>query len=284
MVPGVLYFLVFQYGALFGNIVAFENYVPFLGFAQSQWVGLANFATLFGDPGFWQALRNTVELAGLQLVFFVPVPLALALLLHSVLRGWVRKAVTSVVFLPHFLSWVVAIALFQQVLGPTGLLGGVLSGGGSHLVNVFADPSLFKPLMIGELIWKDCGWATVIFTAALFGVNESLYESSAIDGAGPWRRFWHVTLPGIRPVLILVLVMRVGDILTVGFDQVMMQRDGFGPQVAEVLDTYVYFHATVNGDWSVAAAAGLFKGVVGLVLVVCANKIAHRLGEEGVYR
>ncbi|WP_370072482.1 ABC transporter permease subunit [Streptacidiphilus sp. MAP5-3] len=284
MVPGVLYFLVFQYGALFGNIVAFENYVPFLGFAQSQWVGLANFATLFGDPSFWQALINTVELAGLQLVFFVPVPLALALLLHSVLRGWVRKAVTSVVFLPHFLSWVVAIALFQQVLGPTGLLGGALSGGGSHLVNVFADPSLFKPLMIGELIWKDCGWATVIFTAALFQVNESLYESSAIDGAGPWRRFWHITLPGIRPVLILVLVMRVGDILTVGFDQVMMQRDGFGSQVSEVLDTYVYFHATVNGDWSVAAAAGLFKGVVGLVLVVCANKVAHRLGEEGVYR
>ncbi|MEU6463731.1 ABC transporter permease subunit [Streptomyces sp. NPDC046976] len=284
MVPGVLYFVIFQYGALAMNVIAFQRYIPFLGMSHSPWAGISNFQTLFGDPGFWRAVWHTVSLALFQLVFFVPVPLAVALLLHSVLSGPVRKFVQSVVFLPHFVSWVVAIALIQQMVGPTGVLTNLLSGGGDHVVNLFTDPSLFQPMMVAELIWKDCGWATVIFTAALFQVDEQLYESAAMDGAGPWRRFWHVTLPGVRPVVVLVLIMRLGSVFSVGFDQVLLQRDSFGQRVSEVIDTYVYYHATVNGDWSVAAAAGLFKGVVALVLVVAANKVAHRLGEQGVYR
>ncbi|SCF66833.1 carbohydrate ABC transporter membrane protein 1, CUT1 family [Streptomyces sp. DconLS] len=284
MVPGVLYFVIFQYGALAMNVIAFQHYIPFLGMSHSPWAGVSNFRTLFGDPGFWQAVWHTVSLALFQLVFFIPVPLAVALLLHSVLNGPVRKFVQSVVFLPHFVSWVVAIALIQQMVGPTGVLANLLSGGGDHVVNLFTDPSLFQPMMVAELIWKDCGWATVIFTAALFQVDEQLYESAAMDGAGPWRRLWHVTLPGVRPVVVLVLIMRLGSVFSVGFDQVLLQRDSFGQRVSEVIDTYVYYHATVNGNWSVAAAAGLFKGVVALVLVVAANKVAHRLGEQGVYR
>lgn len=284
MVPGVLYFLVFQYGALAMNVIAFEHYIPFIGIVHSDGVGLANFSTLFSDPAFWHTLWTTISLALLQLVFYIPVPLAVALLLHSLLSGPIRQFVQSVVLLPHFVSWVIAIALIQEMVGPTGVLQGLLSGGGSHVVNLFTDPALFKPVMVGELIWKDCGWATVIFTAALFQVDEQLYESAAMDGAGPWRRFWHVTLPGVRPVVIVVVVMRLGQALSTGFDQVLIQRDSFGQKTAEVLDTYVYYHATVNGDWSVAAAAGLFKGLVALALVIAANKIAHRLGEQGVYK
>ncbi|MEY9849958.1 ABC transporter permease [Streptacidiphilus sp. MAP5-3] len=284
MLPGVLYFLVFQYAAMAGNVIAFENYVPYIGVMHSQFVGLANFQALFSDPTFWSATLNTVELALLQLVFFVPVPLALALLLHSLLSGRIRKFIQSVVFLPHFISWVIVVALVQEMIGPGGVIDNAVSGGGHPVLTIFGDPSWFKPLMVAEVIWKDCGWATIIFTAALFQVDEQLYESAAMDGAGPWRRFWHVTLPGVRPVLVLVLIMRIGSVLTVGFDQVMQQRDVFGHQVAEVLDTYVFFHATVDNDWSTAAAAGLFKGVVGLVLVLAANKVAHRLGEGGVYQ
>jgi putative aldouronate transport system permease protein len=191
--------------------------------------------------------------------------------------------VQSIVFLPHFISWVVAIALIESVIGSTGVFNGLFGSTGHPALNVIGQPAWFLPVMVGELVWKDCGWATIIFTAALFQVDEALYEASAIDGAGPWRRFWHITLPGVRPVLILVIIMRLGNVFDTGFDQVMMQRTVFGPGVSEVIDTYVYYHATVNGNWSMAAAAGLVKGAIALLLVIFANKMAHRLGEQGVY-
>nr|WP_235967523.1 ABC transporter permease subunit [Streptomyces mesophilus] len=283
MVPGLVYFAVFHYGALFGNVIAFKDYVPFIGVVDSPWVGFENFQVLFEDPSFWAAAANTVGLSFLQIVFFFPLPLALALLLHSVVQGRTRKFVQSVVYLPHFISWVIVVALFYQVIGGDGLVNGLL-GGGDHLIDVVGNPAGFEPLMVAELIWKDCGWGTIIFLAALHNVDEGLYESAALDGAGPWRRFWHVTLPSIRPVVILLLILRLGEILTVGFEQIMLQRDQFGPDVAEVIDTYVYFNAVEGGHWGVSAAAALFKGVIAGILVYLANKIAHRMGEQGVYR
>ncbi|WP_228555668.1 ABC transporter permease [Catenulispora pinisilvae] len=285
MAPGIAYFAVFQYAAQLGNVIAFKDYVPFIGINGSAWVGLQNFTTLFHDPAFWHAVANSLELAGLQLVFFFPVPLALALLLHSLTRAWVRKLVVSVVYLPHFISWVIVAGLFVQVLGPDGMVNGLVTGGGhQHLVNVFGDPAMFKPMMIVELIWKDCGWGTIIFLAALYQVDDSLYEAVSLDGAGWGRRHWHVTLPSIRPVIVLLLILRVGDILSVGFDQVMQQRASFGPQASEVIDTYIYYHGVQDGNFSTGAVAGLFKGVVALILVLAANKIAHKLGEQGIYQ
>ncbi|UUN31583.1 ABC transporter permease subunit [Streptomyces sp. FIT100] len=284
MLPGILYFLVFQYLALFGNVIAFKDYMPFIGILDSEWVGFANFQTLFGEAAFWQAALNTVVLSLLQLVFYFPIPLALALLLHSLIQGRARKFVQSVVYLPHFISWVIVVALFQQVLGAGGLLNGLFGGTDGHLIDVFGNPDAFRPLMVVELIWKECGWGTIIFLAALHQVDEGLYEAAALDGAGPWRRFWHVTLPSLRPVIILLLILRLGDILSVGFEQILLQRDIFGADVAEVIDTYVYFHGVRDGNWGVATAAALFKGVIGAVLVFSANKFAHRLGEQGVYR
>ncbi|MEU8569273.1 ABC transporter permease subunit [Streptomyces pathocidini] len=285
MVPGMAYFLVFHYGALFGNVIAFKEYIPFVGVADSPWVGLGNFTALFADPLFWRATVNTLVLSAVQLVFYFPVPLALALLLHSVSWARARKFVQSVVYLPHFLSWVILVALFTQVLGGDGLLNGLLGGGdGKTVVDLVGNPEAFKPLMVVQLIWKECGWGTIIFLAALHNVDEPLYEAAALDGAGPWRRFWHVTLPGVRPVVILLLILRLGDILSVGFEQILLQRDAFGPATAEVIDTFVYYNAIVDGHWGVSAAAALAKGVIGAVLIYAANKFAHRLGEQGVYR
>jgi putative aldouronate transport system permease protein len=176
------------------------------------------------------------------------------------------------------------VALFQQVLGDTGMLNGYLDDAGLHTVDIVGNPDAFKPLVVAQVIWKDAGWGTIIFLAALSQVDEQRYEAAAIDGAGPWRRFWHVTLPAIRPVLVLLLILRLGDILSVGFEQMLLQRDAVGPQAAEVIDTFVYFQGIVGGDYGFAAAAGLFKGVVGALLVYAANKAAHRLGEQGVYR
>ncbi|MGY0236360.1 ABC transporter permease [Longispora urticae] len=283
MVPGVAYFLVFHYGALFGNVIAFQDYVPYLGIGDSAWVGAANFAAMFGDPAFWNATLNTVLIAGLQLLFYFPVPLALALLLHSLTGAFLRKFVQSVVYLPHFISWVIVIALFQQILGGTGVLNGFLGDHGLTTVDVIGNPDMYKPLVVAQVIWKESGFGTIIFLAALSQVDEQQYEAAALDGAGYGRRLWHVTLPAIRPVIVLLLILRLGEFLSIGFEQFFLQRDAVGPEVGEVLDTFVYYSGFANGNWGLAAAAGLFKGVVGLALIFTANRIAHRLGEQGVY-
>lgn len=284
MLPGLAYFLLFHYGALVGNVIAFKEYVPFDGLWGSPWTGLGNFRRMFEDTAFWDAVFNTVWIAVLQLVFYFPVPLGLALLLHSLTRSSVRRFVQSVAYLPHFISWVIVVALFQQLLGDTGLLNSGLDGMGLHSVDIIGNPDAFKPLVVAQVIWKDAGWGTIIFLAALAQVDEQQYEAAAIDGAGPWRRFWHVTLPAIRPVIVLLLIMRLGDILSVGFEQMLLQRDAVGPEASEIIDTFVYYQGIVGGDYGFAAAAGLFKGVVGALLVYAANKVAHRLGEQGVYK
>ncbi|NMI55400.1 sugar ABC transporter permease [Streptomyces sp. RLB3-17] len=284
MLPGLAYFLVFHYGALLGNVIAFKDYVPFDGIWGSRWVGLDNFRRMFEDGEFWDAVLNTLWIAVLQIVFYFPVPLALALLLHSLTRSSIRRFVQSVAYLPHFISWVIVVALFQQVLGDTGMVNSYLGDAGLHTVDIIGNPDAFKPLVVAQVIWKDAGWGSIIFLAALSQVDEQQYEAAAIDGAGPWRRFWHVTLPAIRAVIVLLLIMRLGDILSVGFEQMLLQRDAVGPQAAEIIDTFVYYQGIVGGDYGFAAAAGLFKGVVGALLVYAANKVAHRLGEQGVYR
>jgi putative aldouronate transport system permease protein len=284
MAPGLAYFLVFHYGALFGNVLAFTDYVPFLGLAGSEWVGLANFQEMFGDPRFWSAVRNTVVIGALQLTFFFPAPLALALLLHSLVGSTIKRFVQTVVYLPHFLSWVIVVALFQHMLGGAGVLNGWLTGAGLSPLHIIGNPDAYQPLVVAQLIWKECGWGTIIFLAALSQVPDQQYEAAAIDGASWWRRLWHVTLPGIRPVIVLLLVLRLGEFLNVGFEQFFLQRQAVGPETGEVLDTFVYFTGFASGDFGYAAAAGLFKGVIGVALVYTANKVAHRLGEQGVYR
>jgi putative aldouronate transport system permease protein len=283
-VPGLVYFLLFHYGALFGNVLAFKDYIPFLGVSGSEWVGLAHFQHMFTDPAFWNAVRNTLVIAFLQLVFFFPAPLALALLLHSIVGDTLRKFVQSVVYLPHFLSWVIVLALFQQMLGGAGVVNGWLSDLGAGSISIIGNPGAYGPLVVLQLIWKECGWATIIFLAALSQVDEQQYEAAAMDGANWGRRLWHVTLPAIRPVIVLLLVLRLGEFLSIGFEQFFLQRQSVGPEAGEVLETFVYFTGFAGGDFGYAAAVGLFKGVIGVILIYTANKVAHRLGEQGVYR
>ncbi|WP_116951772.1 ABC transporter permease [Jiangella endophytica] len=284
LAPGVAYLLAFQYLPLAGNVIAFQDFVPFLGIEESAWVGLENFRRLFSDPAIWQAVWNTIQISVLQLVFYFPAPIALAIFLHSVQFSWVRTFVQSVVYLPHFISWVIVVALFQQMLGATGLLNNWLGDAGLSTVDIIGNPDAFKPLVVAQVIWKDCGWATIIFLAALHRVDDQLYEASAIDGAGWWGRLWHVTLPSMRPIIVLLFILKLGDILSVGFEQIFLQRSAVGPEAAEVIDTFVYYAGVVGGDWGYAAAVGLLKGVVAAVLVFAANRVAHRLGEDGLYR
>ncbi|VXB09009.1 ABC transporter (permease) for alpha-galacturonides [Microbacterium sp. 8M] len=281
--PGFLYFVIFHWLPLPGNIVAFEDYQPYLGFIDSVWIGLDNFVKIFGDPTFWQALRNTLVITGLQLVLFFPVPIILALLLNSIMSGRIRKFVQSVVYLPHFLGWVIIVSIFGQVLGATGVVPHLMEALGMKPFQAMTTPWFFPFLVSIQSAWKDAGWGTIIFLAALMNIDQELYEAAAVDGAGPWQRMRTITIPGIMPVIILLLILNLGSILSVGFEQIVLQRDNVGAGAGEVLDTWVYYNGIQNGQWGPAAAVGLVKGVVGLALVLGANKVAHLFGQEGVY-
>jgi putative aldouronate transport system permease protein len=282
--PAVGLLLVFNYVPILGNVVAFQDYDVYGGgIRHSQWVGFYNFQRIFSDPRFWDVVANTLAITFIQLVLYFPLPIALALLLNSVLSSKVRTVVQSILYLPHFFSWVLVITVFQQMLGGAGLIAQWLRGHGVTGFDLMTDPGLFKLLVTAQAVWKDAGWGVIIFLAALSAVNQDLYEAAAVDGANRWRRMWHVTLPALRPVIALLLVLRIGDALSVGFEQILLQRDAVGAGAAEVLDTYVWYVGIRTGDYAYAAAAGLVKGVLSLVLILLANKAAHKLGEQGVY-
>ncbi|WP_055716927.1 ABC transporter permease [Streptomyces torulosus] len=288
--PAVLLILVFNYIPILGNVVAFQDYDPYLsenGFVaifQSPWVGVAQFERIFADSDFWHAVQNTFVLFFLQLVLFFPVPILLALLINSIVRPRVRAVAQAVMYLPHFFSWVLVVTVFMQIFGGAGVIAQTLRQHGVDGFDLMTNPETFKYLVTVEMIWKDAGWGIIVFLAALSSVSHDLYEAAAMDGAGRWRRMWHITLPALRPVIALLLVLRVGDALTVGFEQLLLQRQAVGVEASDVLDTYVWWNGIRNQDFSYAAAAGLIKGVVGLALVLTANKVAHLMGEQGVYK
>ncbi|GIH10982.1 polysaccharide ABC transporter ATP-binding protein [Rhizocola hellebori] len=288
-VPAAGFLLLFHYLPTLGNFLAFKDYNPFLGDSAieamflSDWIGFGNFQLLFEDPLFWSAVRNTLGITAFQLVFFFPVPIALALLLNSILSQRLRGLVQGIIYLPHFFSWVLVVTFFLMMLGGDGLFAHTLRDVGLRMPNVMSNPDTFIYLVTSEAVWKDVGWGTIIFLAALSSIDFSLYEAAAADGAGRWRRLWHITLPGIRPVIVLLLILRLGDALSVGFEQFFLQRDAVGAGAAEVLDTYVYWQGIATQNYGIGAAAGLFKGVVGLLLILAANRVAQRFGEQGVY-
>lgn len=284
MIPGAIFLLLFFYIPILGNVIAFEDYQPYYEIWNAPWVGFQKFEDLFFDDRFGLALRNTLVLAVVQLVLFFPVPIILALIVDSILSPRIRAAFQSIIYLPHFLSWVLVIALFQQVLGGAGIVNIFLVRAGIDSIPFMTNPSTFPLLVSVQSVWKDAGWGMIIFLAALASIDQSLHESAAVDGANRWRRMWHITLPGMRPVIILLLILNLGSILTVGFEQFILQRDAVGADAAEVLDTYAYYTGVIGGDWSMGAAAGLAKGIVGTILIVGANKLAHLFGEDGIYR
>jgi putative aldouronate transport system permease protein len=282
--PGMALLLLFHYVPLIGNVIAFKDYQPWYTVWTAPWVGLENFSVIFtGDRYFVNALVNTLLISLVQIVFVFPVPIALALLLNSLLGERIKRVVQSILYLPHFMSWVIVVAIFQHMLGNAGLINSSLRTLGMPTFQLIGQPELFIPLITSQVIWKDAGWGTIIFLAAISRVDLELYEAVAVDGGGRWRQLWHITLPAIRPVIILLLILRLGDALTVGFEQIFLQQGPVGLDTAEVLDTYVYNRGIVGGNWGASAAVGLVKGLVGMILVLGANKIAHVFGERGIY-
>jgi putative aldouronate transport system permease protein len=282
--PGTALIVAFHYVPLLGNVIAFKDYQPFLGIGGSDWSGWENFSVIFnGDPAFLRALKNTLILTSLQSIFVFPAPILLALLLNSLFSERIKRIAQSILYLPHFMSWVIVVALFQQMLGGSGLLNNYLRSHDLSTINIIGNSELFHVLLTSQIIWKDTGWATILFLAALSQIDSQLYEAASVDGASRMRQLWHVTMPGLRGIIILLFILRLGDSLTVGFEQIILQQQAVGRDVSEVLDTYVYNNGVIGGAWGVAAAVGLVKGIVGVILVLAANKVAHIFGEQGVY-
>ncbi|MFI7066782.1 ABC transporter permease [Kribbella sp. NPDC050124] len=284
-VPGATALILFQYVPLLGNVIAFKDYQPYVGIRESPFVGLQNFSFLWdGNPAFLNALVNTLILTVVQAVLVFPIPLGIALLLNSLAGERLKRLLQSVLYLPHFLSWVIVVAIFQQMLGNAGMLNTFLIQHDLPMLHIIGVPELFKVLLTTQVIWKDAGWGTIIFLAALAQVDQEQYEASAVDGANGWQRLWHITLPSLKGIFILLLILRLGDSLSVGFEQIILQQGPVGADASEVLDTWVYNNGIIGGDWGMSSAAGLVKSVVGVLLVIGANKLAHLFGEQGVYQ
>ncbi|WP_098741570.1 ABC transporter permease subunit [Paenibacillus sp. EZ-K15] len=283
LLPGVLYFIIYRYVPMAGLVIAFKDFNPFTGFWNSDWVGFKHFARMFESSEVIQVLVNTIQISLLQIFVAFPVSIILALMLNELQHATLKRFIQSLIYLPHFLSWVVVVGIFVVFLRGEGLVNSVLSNIGMEAIPFLTDPAYFKPIIILQVIWKEAGWGTIIFLAALAGVNPSLYEAAVIDGANRWRQLWHVTLPAIRGVIIILFILRLGSVLDTGFEQIFLMLNPFNMDSGNVLDTYVYFKGIQQGNIGFATAVGMFKGMIGLILVLSANRLAKRFGEEGLY-
>lgn len=284
LLPGLLYFILFRYIPMFGLVLAFKGYSPFRGIWDSPWVGMEHFRTIFSDGEVLQVIRNTLYISFLQIAVAFPIPIVLALMLNEVRHSAYKRTIQSIVYLPHFLSWVIVVGMVTLFLRSEGLLNRALvSAFDIDPIPFLTHPNWFAPLIVLEVIWKEAGWGTVIFLAALAGIDPQLHEAAVLDGASRLQRIRDIVLPGLKPVIVILLILRLGNVLDTGFEQIFLMLNPFTMEVGNVLDTFVFFRGIQQGDYSFATAVGLFKGLVGLVLVVGANRLAKRWGHEGLY-
>lgn len=282
--PGILFLLLFKYAPMFGVIIAFKDYSPYVGFLGSPWVGLKHFIGFFTGPDFLQLLRNTLAINLFKLFFYFPVPIVLSLMLNEVRFAGFKRTIQTVVYLPHFLSWVTIVGLtFMMLSRVSGVVNMVLVDVTGEKINFLANEGLFWWIITGQTVWKEAGWGTVIILAALAGVDVQLYDAAIIDGATRLQRIWYVTIPAILNVVVILLILRIGRMVDTGFEQIFLMMNDPVKDVADVIETYVYRVGVLRGKFSFTTAVGLFQSVVSVVLVVASNRIAKSLGQSGLY-
>ncbi|RAV03570.1 sugar ABC transporter permease [Paenibacillus sp. YN15] len=281
--PGLLYFLVFEYGPMYGIVIAFKDYSIYQGIAGSDWVGFDNFRRLFEMSGFLRALRNTLLISLYQLVFVFPAPIILALLINEAKHAAFKKFVQTSVYLPHFVSWVVIGGILYAILSPTTGIVKEMAGWLGHegaFINIMGSRETFRGLLIGSSIWKEAGFGSVLYLATIATIDPHLYEAAKVDGAKKWRQIWHITLPGLRTTIVIMLIIKVGSFLNAGLEQVFALYSPLVYEVSEILDTYVYKLAFNEAKYDLSTASGLFKSAVGLILVLVTNFIAKKIDKE----
>jgi putative aldouronate transport system permease protein len=285
--PCVLYFIIFKYLPMYGIIIAFKNYEGtggFWGIISSPWVGVRYFKMFFGSIYFWRLLGNTVILSFYKLIFAFPAPIILALLINEIKNIHFKRAVQTITYMPYFLSWVVVTGLIMQILSPTsGPVNALLVQMGKEPVSFLSDSNLLRSILVGSEIWKGVGWGSIIYLAAITGIDQEQYEAATIDGATKLQKMRYITLPGISEIIAIMLILQIGHILDGNFEQIFNLYSPAVYDVTDIFDTYVYRQGIQESKFSYSAAVGLFKSVVALVLVLLSNKAAKKLGSEGLW-
>ncbi|MBO9610779.1 MAG: sugar ABC transporter permease [Paenibacillaceae bacterium] len=282
--PALLYYSLFEYLPMFGVVVAFKDYNVFRGLWQSEWVGFKYFAIFFRNPDFWPLLRNTFLLGFYSLIWGFPAPIVLALLLNELRNSLFKRIVQTVSYLPHFLSNVVIASMIVMMLSPTtGLVNKMLGALRIEPIYFLSIPEYFRTIYVSSGIWQGLGWGAIIYLAALTTIDPHLYESADIDGAGRWRKMWSISLPGLVPVIVVLLILNIGSLLGVGFEKVLLLYTPMTYSTADILSTYTYRTGLQRGNFSYATAIGLFNGVTSFILIYCSNYLARKLKETSLW-
>lgn len=284
MLPTLIYFLIFKYGPIWNAQIAFKDFKPLLGVWGSPWAGLEHFRTFVNSFYFDQLILNTIIFSVAKLVLGLPLAVICAIALHETVLRTFRTIVQTMIYLPHFLSWVIMFGVLLTLLSPSsGLINQVIKELGGKPITFLTSPDYFRGVVILSYIWKETGWSTILYLAALLSINPELYEAAAVDGATNLQRVWHISLPGILQVIVLVTLLRIGNILDAGFNQIFMLYSIPVYSVGDIIDTWVYRQGILQFQFSLATAVGLFKGVIGLVLIVVANRVAKRVAQQSLF-
>jgi putative aldouronate transport system permease protein len=270
------FFLIFRYLPMLGNVIAFRRYQPGGNLFGETWVGLRYFELFWNDPTFWRVFTNTLIIGGLTLLFCFPAPIILALLLNEVRTRWMKRTVQTISYMPHFLSIVVVAGIVLDMVAVDGVVNQALRAVGHDAIAFIQEPGWFRTIYVSSEMWQTVGWGTILYLAALTTIDQDLYEAARVDGANRWRQTWHVTLPGIRPTMVTLLILNIGTFMAVGFEKILLLYNPLTYPTADVISTYLYRVGVTGGSFSYAAAIGLFEAVIGLTLVLSANAISRR--------
>ncbi|ALA19484.1 sugar ABC transporter permease [Chelatococcus sp. CO-6] len=284
LAPMLIWFLVFLYKPMYGLVIAFKDFSAFKGIAGSPWVGLENFYTLFENELFRRAFANTLIISFLGLIFAFPVPIILALMFNEVQHAGLKRWGQTIVYLPHFISVVIVAGLVINLLSPsTGVVNLALGALGIEPIYFLTQPEWFRPVFIGSGIWKEAGFESIVYLAAIAGISPSLYESARVDGASRWQMMWRITLPSILPTIIIMLIIRVGNLVEVGFEYIILLYQPATFETADVVSTYIYRTGLQGMQYDVATAAGLFNAVIAFILVFTANRLSRKVSTASLW-
>ena len=284
LIPPLTYYLIFRYIPIYNAQIAFKDFFALKGVEGSHWVGLQHFEAFFKSFYFGELIVNTVIFSTAKLVLGLPIAIILALAIHESAFLKFRSLVQTVTYLPHFLSWVIMLGLLLGLLSPSsGMINEIIKSLGGQPIAFLTSTAWFRQVVVLSDIWKETGWSTILYLAALLGINPDLYEAAAVDGASRWRRIWHISLPGIVPVVVLVTLLRLGNILDAGFSQIWVLYSVPVYSVGDIIDTWVYRAGVLDFQFSLATAVGLFKVVIGLILILVANEVAKRVAQQSLF-
>lgn len=283
LIPIILYFIIFSYIPMVGILMAFQDFNPGKGIFGSQWVGLKHFLSFFNDIYFFRLIRNTFLISFYDMLFGFPAPIIFALLLNEVRNKYFKKSIQTISYMPHFISTVVVAGLIVDFTGRNGLVSQIVSFFGGEKTNWLSKPEYFRTIFVASNIWQSLGFSSIIYLSALAGVDQELYEAAWLDGAGRWKQVWHITLPSISPTIITLLILRVGGLMSVGFEKIILLYSPLTYETADVISSYVYRRGLVELNYSFGTAVGLFNSLVSLILIVFANKMSRKYSEISLF-